>query len=100
MRSSWQTETGHLACRWSEVGQRVEYNSPWMAAYCGGLPRESSGTINASRFYSHVPAARSGIARKLCRPESGTVEGNRSHFKFPLVLGAMLLLAIALASER
>jgi len=41
-----------------------------------------------------------GIARKLCRPESGTVEGNRSHFKFPLVLGAMLLLAIALASER
>ena len=23
---AWQTETGHLACRWFEVGQRVQYN--------------------------------------------------------------------------
>jgi hypothetical protein len=30
MRSSWQTETGHLACRWSEAGQRVQYNPRWM----------------------------------------------------------------------
>jgi hypothetical protein len=30
MRSSWQTETGHLACRWSEAGQRVEYHPGWM----------------------------------------------------------------------
>ena len=30
MRSSWQTETGHLACRWSEVGQRVPYNPGWI----------------------------------------------------------------------
>jgi hypothetical protein len=27
---SWQTETGHLACRWSETGQRVRYNPRWM----------------------------------------------------------------------
>jgi len=27
---SWQTETGHLACRWSEVGQHVQYNPCWM----------------------------------------------------------------------
>ena len=26
MKSSWQSESGHLACRWSEVGQRVQYN--------------------------------------------------------------------------
>jgi len=27
---SWETATGHLACRWSEVGQRVPYNPRWM----------------------------------------------------------------------
>jgi len=27
---SWQTETGHLECRWSEVGQQVQYNPRWM----------------------------------------------------------------------
>ena len=27
---SWQTETGQLACRWSEVGQHVQYNPRWM----------------------------------------------------------------------
>jgi hypothetical protein len=30
MRSSWQAEDGHLACRWSEVGQRVRYKPRWM----------------------------------------------------------------------
>jgi hypothetical protein len=30
MRSSWQTETGHLVCRWSEAGQRAPYNPLWM----------------------------------------------------------------------
>ena len=27
---SWRTETGHLTCRWSEVGQRVPYDLGWM----------------------------------------------------------------------
>jgi hypothetical protein len=30
MRSSCQMETGHLACRWSEVGSHVTYNPLWM----------------------------------------------------------------------
>jgi hypothetical protein len=30
MTSSWQTDIGHLACRWSEVGQYVQYNPSWM----------------------------------------------------------------------
>jgi|HubBroStandDraft_1064217.scaffolds.fasta_scaffold290583_1 hypothetical protein len=30
MSSSWQTETGRLECRWSEVGQRIRYNPSWM----------------------------------------------------------------------
>jgi len=28
--TSWETQTGHLACRWSEVGQRVQYNPRWV----------------------------------------------------------------------
>jgi hypothetical protein len=30
MVSTWQTETGHLVCRWSDVGQRLQYNPSWM----------------------------------------------------------------------
>ena len=30
MRSSWQWETGHVACRWSELGQRVQYTPGWV----------------------------------------------------------------------
>jgi hypothetical protein len=30
MKSSWQTETGKLQCRWSGVGERVRYNPAWM----------------------------------------------------------------------
>jgi hypothetical protein len=30
MSSSWQTETGHLLCRWSEVGKPLQYNPKWM----------------------------------------------------------------------
>jgi hypothetical protein len=30
MRSSWQSETGHLVCRWSEVGRHGQYNPDWM----------------------------------------------------------------------
>ena len=30
MKSTWQTATGHLECRWSDAGQHVQYNPPWM----------------------------------------------------------------------
>jgi hypothetical protein len=30
MKSSWQTDAGNLSCRWSEVGQRVQYDSAWI----------------------------------------------------------------------
>ncbi len=30
MKSSWQTETGQLVCRWSDVGQHAQYNPRWM----------------------------------------------------------------------
>jgi len=31
----WGTEAGHLACRWSEVGQRARYNPLWMQEAVG-----------------------------------------------------------------
>lgn len=30
MQSSWQTETGRLACRWSALGEPVSYRPTWM----------------------------------------------------------------------
>ena len=30
MMSSWQSEAGHLALRWSEFGQRDQYRPRWM----------------------------------------------------------------------
>jgi hypothetical protein len=30
MTSSWQSETGHLALRWTQVGQDDRYHPTWM----------------------------------------------------------------------
>ena len=30
MEMSWLTETDRLVCRWSEVGERLQYNPPWI----------------------------------------------------------------------
>jgi hypothetical protein len=30
MKMSWQTETDRILCRWSEVGERVQYNPRWV----------------------------------------------------------------------
>lgn len=30
MKVSWQTETDRLVCRWTEAGEHVKYNPPWM----------------------------------------------------------------------
>ena len=27
---TWQTDTGHLACRWLDLGKRVRYTARWM----------------------------------------------------------------------
>jgi hypothetical protein len=39
---TWQTETGHLACRWSEARQHAQYTLYWMQEaldiHCGYLP--------------------------------------------------------------
>jgi len=42
MKTSWESETGHLTCRWAEVGQRDKYHPRWMReiseAQSGYLP--------------------------------------------------------------
>jgi len=68
MTSSWQTETGHLACRWSEFGQRLQYNAPWMqqtsliqSGYLPPLPDFASHSpfAGATWFLPHTVAHRS-----------------------------------------
>jgi hypothetical protein len=27
---SWQTETGRISCRWSDLGEHVKYSAPWI----------------------------------------------------------------------
>ena len=52
MRSSWQTEEGHLTCRWSDVGQRVQYNPRWMQ---GTSDIQSGFLPPPPDFASHSP---------------------------------------------
>lgn len=63
MKSSWQADAGHLACTWSELGQRVPYNPPWMPespelhrSYLPPLPDFSSHSPfgGASWFEPHT----------------------------------------------
>jgi hypothetical protein len=35
MSSSWQIESGHLACRWSNIGKRDAYDLSWMEIASG-----------------------------------------------------------------
>lgn len=64
MKSSWQTQTGHLACRWSELERRAQYNPPWRQEasdiQSGYLPPVSDFAAHspfggASWFESHTP---------------------------------------------
>jgi hypothetical protein len=52
MRSSWQIAAGHLECRWSEVGQHVQYDSPWMR---GASDVQGSYLPPLPEFASHGP---------------------------------------------
>src|SRR5262249_29367248 len=40
IKMSWQTETDHLVCRWSEAGRRVQYHPRWLEDAAINLPRE------------------------------------------------------------
>ncbi len=52
MTCTWKTETEHLVCRWSEVGQRVPYNPLWMQE---ASDIQGSYLPPAPNFASHSP---------------------------------------------
>ena len=67
MTSSWQTETGHLVCRWSDVGQLVRYDPRWMKetsdAQCSYLPPllpdfASRSPFGGASWFQRHPAER------------------------------------------
>jgi hypothetical protein len=66
MVSTWQTETGHLVCRWSDVGRRVQYNPSWMqevsdihSGYLPPLPDiTSSSPFGGATWFQPHPAER------------------------------------------
>jgi len=71
MKSSWQTDIGTLACRWSEVGRRFQYQPAWMqeasgvqGSYLPPLPDFASHSplAGASWFELHCPEPKSECA--------------------------------------
>jgi hypothetical protein len=60
--SSWQTETGHLACHWSEI-PRIPYHPRWMqeaSKTCSLLPSipdfASRSPFGGVRWFQPNPA--------------------------------------------
>lgn len=52
MKTSWESETGHLTCRWSEMGRREKYMPRWM----GETAEAQSGYLPPlPDFASHSP---------------------------------------------
>ena len=52
MQSWWESETGHLMCRWSEIGMRDIYNPQWMQE---ALAVPSGYLTPVPEFTSHSP---------------------------------------------
>jgi hypothetical protein len=54
----WQTETGHLACRWSEAGQHVQYNPLWMQeasdTQSGGKGRSTAKRMERKEHFGEL----------------------------------------------
>jgi hypothetical protein len=73
MKSSWQTESGHLACRWSEVGQRVQYDPCWIqetsdvqSGYLPPLPDFASHSpFGGATWFQSYPVDRDFDGRPL-----------------------------------
>jgi hypothetical protein len=53
MKTSWQTETGSLECRWSETGQSLRLADPWIQNDSGVM--DASCTPSIPDFASHSP---------------------------------------------
>jgi hypothetical protein len=53
MKTSWQTEAGHLECRWADLGQQVRRSVPWMHDASEGADR--SRVSSMPNFAEHSP---------------------------------------------
>jgi hypothetical protein len=53
MKTSWQTDADRIVCRWSETGERTQYNPPWLQQASQGVDR--SVTLAVPDFASHSP---------------------------------------------
>ena len=41
MKMSWQTDPDRLVCRWSEAGEHIRYNPPWVQDDPGSTPGDN-----------------------------------------------------------
>jgi hypothetical protein len=65
MKSLWQMDAGHLVCLWSAVGQKVQYNPPWMqqasdvqGSYSPPLPDFASHSpFGGASWFERYPTA-------------------------------------------
>jgi hypothetical protein len=45
MKMAWETETGHLACRWSGAGEHVPYDPPWIQDASRSAQRKTTSPL-------------------------------------------------------
>src|SRR5258706_9285875 len=75
MATSWQTETGHLACRWSDLEQHAKYDPSWMQK----ISDVPSGYLElVPDFASHSPFGGANWFRPRFRTRTEAVVSSRS----------------------
>jgi hypothetical protein len=65
MNATWQTETGHLACRWSDLLQHVPHNPGWLQ---DGIP---TGAEPAAPCYLDFRRFSGSGGRRWLEPDPG-----------------------------
>lgn len=53
MKARWQSEPGRIVCQWSEAGERVQYNPPWMQQASSRIERQA--LLAVPDFTAHSP---------------------------------------------
>ena len=53
MKTSWQTEADGIVCRWSETGERIQYNPLWLQEASRSVDRSIPPAV--PDFSTHSP---------------------------------------------
>jgi len=69
MRSMWYVETGRLACRWSDAGNRARYAAAWMRE---DAAIQGSYLEPVPDFASHSPFGGPDWFELHCAPRDAT----------------------------